>query len=930
MFTSGGVTVNAALVGGLDLPRGIAISGSNIFVTQKDTGTVSLYSDSGTTLNPSLITNLNRPAGIAVSGSTLFVVNNGSGSAAANGSIGAYTTSGTTINSALVSGLSNPKSVAVSGSYIYIAVAGAGLNSGYVAKYTTSGELVNASLISGLVDPKGIAIVGDSIFVSNSNTKISKYTIGGELVSSTLVTGLQNAYGLAAVGSDLYVTNQASGRIGKYTTSGATINASLITGLVAPQGLSLSQVPISAGGTYYTNNVGNTVLADFAGGILAGAADATTINGNFNVGAVVGNTIDANGYDLVFSGNLSGPGGLQFTDTSGLGKLIRLTGANSYTGGTIVSAGTLVGTTSSLQGSITNNATVIFDQVANGTYAGSMSGTGRLVKTGAGTVVLSGANTYTGPTSILSGKLSINGSVSSDVTVGGSGTLGGSGTINGNALVNGALAPGNSIGTLTIAGNLTATAGSTYQVELNSAAQNDRTNVSGTAILSGGIVMVSPQPGVYSLRNSYTILTATGGVAGAYAGATTGLPFLQASLGYDANNVYLSTVPGGFAATAATPLQAAVGAALDAGVAGASGDFASVLSALAYNTGTAAQGQAALQALSGNNYAGFSSFMAQGAALFMNNFVGVAGSQSRGRVAIAEACDVACDSGPPRPAWGAWGGALGGLGSIGGQAPVGAVTYNAGGFAAGLDRALSDSFRLGVTAGYSAGNQWVSGFAGQGRTDTVLAGLYGNWAQGPAYVDGLVGYAYSWNQMWRPILLPGLGPRTALGQTGANQFFGQLEGGWRFELGTPAGAWVTPFARLQAYTGTQNGFTETGASSLDLSVTAQTTNSLRSVLGATVGSAFDFGWREKLALQLRLGWSHEYADTARPVTAALAGSPASPFTTFGIAPSRDGALLGFGATTAIADATSVYLRYEGMVAGQDSTHAFTAGVRMTW
>ena len=51
--------------------------------------------------------------------------------------------------------------------------------------------------------------------------------------------------------------------------------------------------------------------------------------------------------------------------------------------------------------------------------------------------------------------------------------------------------------------------------------------------------------------------------------------------------------------------------------------------------------------------------------------------------------------------------------------------------------------RVGVTAGYTTGTQWVSGFSGQGTTDTFLAGLYGNYAQGPVYADALVGYAYS-------------------------------------------------------------------------------------------------------------------------------------------------------------------------------------------
>ena len=60
------------------------------------------------------------------------------------------------------------------------------------------------------------------------------------------------------------------------------------------------------------------------------------------------------------------------------------------------------------------------------------------------------------------------------------------------------------------------------------------------------------------------------------------------------------------------------------------------------------------------------------------------------------------------------------------------------------------------------------------------------------------------------------------------------------------------------------------------------------------------------------------------------GAPATPFTTFGAVPQRDGVVLGLAANTAIAGATSIYLRYEGDISGQDSAHALTAGVRMTW
>ncbi len=74
----------------------------------------------------------------------------------------------------------------------------------------------------------------------------------------------------------------------------------------------------------------------------------------------------------IYAGAMSGSGALVKTGNGNL----TLTGANSYTGGTTVSGGILIGTTSSLQGGIVNNATVAFDQGANGTYDGAMSGSG--------------------------------------------------------------------------------------------------------------------------------------------------------------------------------------------------------------------------------------------------------------------------------------------------------------------------------------------------------------------------------------------------------------------------------------------------------------------------------------------------------------------------------------------------------------------------
>ena len=698
-----------------------------------------------------------------------------------------------------------------------------------------------------------------------------------------------------------YLFDPTNGYVGYALSDSGLASGQTITPLLALQG------NVGLANNFATNLpavlIGATTLAPQAGSAAAFNASFLGLGSNLTVnggGTVAFNgSVDLGGGSLSLQqGTVSVNAGLAATQVTVAQPGVLNNGSASTIVGNLANAGTVA------------NSGVVFGGVAN---------TGTVTNTG--TILGSVTN---------AGTMTNNGAVLGGVT--NTGLLNGSGTIAGTLLQGGTVAPGNSIGTLTVGGNFAQFAGSTYQVEVAGAGLSDRINVGGTASL-GGQVFVTALPGMtFAPSTTYTILSAAGGLSGTFASVNELYPFLLSSLSYDANNAYLNLAIGGFAAAAATPTQAAVGNVLDANVNNATGDFATVLGAMAFNTLTNAQAQATLQAISGNNYAGFSSSMVQGAQLFMNNFAnqtGGGGSPISNRVALAEACEVACDATTP-PKWGAWGGALGGLGTIGANQPVGSVTYNVGGFAAGLDRLVTDNFRVGLTTGYSTGTQWVGGFDGVGRSNTFQVGLYGGFAQDKVYADGLIGYAYTWNQMWRNIAVPGLQPRTALGQTGANQWYGQIETGYRFDLGTNANAFVTPFARLQAYTGTQAGFTETGAQSLNLTVAQQTTNSLRSVIGAQLGGSMDLGWREKLLMQLRLGWSHEYADVGRPVSATLAGAPAMPFTTFGVSPQRDGVVLGLSANTAIAEATSIYLRYEGDISGQDSAHALTAGVRMTW
>ncbi|MEH3157452.1 MAG: autotransporter-associated beta strand repeat-containing protein [Sphingomonas taxi] len=122
-----------------------------------------------------------------------------------------------------------------------------------------------------------------------------------------------------------------------------------------------------------------------------------------------GGTIDTQGHDVTVSGNVDDAAG----NSGGLIKTgqgtLTLTGTNGYTGGTTILDGTLRGGTGSLQGNIANAATIEFAQDSDGGFGGDITGAGNLVKSGTGTVTISTAQGYTGGTTISGGTLALTG-----------------------------------------------------------------------------------------------------------------------------------------------------------------------------------------------------------------------------------------------------------------------------------------------------------------------------------------------------------------------------------------------------------------------------------------------------------------------------------------------------------------------------------------
>jgi autotransporter-associated beta strand protein len=163
-------------------------------------------------------------------------------------------------------------------------------------------------------------------------------------------------------------------------------------------------------------------------------------------------------------------------------------------------------------GNIINNAAFNYASTANQTLSGIISGTGSLTNSGTGTLILSGTNTYTGPTLIQAGTLLVNGSLGTNtVTVSSNATLVGNGLILGavSVLDGGILTPGTaSLGTLTVSNTLTLAATSTNIFRLNATTTNSDAISGLTTVSYGGTLIVSNINGTLAPGQSYKLYSA--------------------------------------------------------------------------------------------------------------------------------------------------------------------------------------------------------------------------------------------------------------------------------------------------------------------------------------------------------------------------------------------------------------------------------------
>ncbi|WP_257167840.1 autotransporter domain-containing protein [Bradyrhizobium sp. SRS-191] len=604
-----------------------------------------------------------------------------------------------------------------------------------------------------------------------------------------------------------------------------------------------------------------------------------------------------------------------------------------------------------------NSAVAVTMDAAQGGYnafdiwSNDISGTGSLTKSGSGTLVLAGNNSYSGGTNVTGGTLVVaaGATVTSPVNVNAGATLSGLGTV-GNINIAGTLAPGyqavagltGQAGQLTVLGSLAFTSGATYALQFTPGSFST-TSVSGTATLNGQVTATFAG-GLYAAGSKVAIVSAGGGVNGQFSGfnyTTTGTTNVTPTLSYDGQNAYLMfkqaalpSLPTSGVSGNGQQIYNALNTAVNKG-----GTLPTSLQSIYFQT-PAGVGATLNQLASQSAPAGTSS-VGQSMTGFMTTVLDFGGSGRSGAgsnpggspmLAYADASGPAAKAGrifakamPTEPSWAMWGSAFGGGGHIGGDATAGSqdVSTRIYGLATGADYRLAPDMTLGFALSGGQTSFSVAQGSGYGSSDFIQAAAYATKRFGQAYVSGSLAAGAHWMSTTRSLNIGGA--ETLRASYTAPTLAGRAETGYRFDLGWSS---LTPYAALQLQQVWTPSYTETsslGAGGSALTFAARDTTLPRTELGLWADRRIS----ETFLLRGRAAWAHDYNRDAS-VAATFQTLPGASFVTTGARIAADSALLSGVAEVALTSRLTLSGQIDGQFAPQASSWAGTGRIRYQW
>lgn len=603
-------------------------------------------------------------------------------------------------------------------------------------------------------------------------------------------------------------------------------------------------------------------------------------------------------FDLLVSGPISGTGRLIKLGPATL----TLTSNNTYSGGTIINAGTLqignAGTTGSIQGDVLNNGVLIFNRSDVLAFDGSISGAGSVEQRGGGTLVFTGNSAaFAGVTSIFAGTLMVNGLLGGTIDVLSSGRLQGIGTVGTvNVTSGGTLVPGAPFGTMTATGNVTFAANSIYEVKTDSAGIITLMHAAGTATINGGTVRVVTEGSVFRTGARYTILTADAGRSGQFNALTETLPLIDMTLAYDLNNVYLDVARNSttLCSLAVTRNQCATST---TGVSLGSGNpvFDAVVS-----LPDLASIQRALDLLSGEIHASTKSALIENSRYIRDATI------ERSRPVI-----ISRD--------GTWGRIFGSSGHHDSDGNAARIDSSIGGLFVGADAAIADKVLVGLAAGYSSSSLSVSKRSSFAASDDYHLALYGGTQWG---AFGLrVGAAYAWHDVQgsRSIIFPGFAD-IAKASYGAQtaQVFGET--GYALSLG---GIRLEPFGQLAQVSLSGDSFDESGGAAA-LSVLRSRENVTYSTIGLRIAQSFTGSNDWTATARGTFGWRHAFGDLIPLSTHSIGDS--STFAIAGIPISDDTLVINTGIEIGLGGNSVLSLTHDGQISHGGMEHGVRANL----